>query len=165
MRFVLVAARDLDDTRSHVVVGFAAVVGLLILLWSAWLTVIDPRWVRATDVPLHLAMLAVLGAAMLAWTFAVSRRSLGASTGTGFWVAAFALATRASTDFVVTAFLYTPTYAYDNRYDYAPLGTLVWLGRNVGLAAFAFGLAFVGLSCWADRRMRKRAPAWAKPFV
>ncbi len=165
MRFVLHGNRCLDDTRSTALVAFAAVVGGIVTCGCAWLTVLGPHRVGDTDVPLHLVMLAVLGTAMLAWTFAVSRRWLGSSTGTGFWVAAFALAMRANTDFIVTAFLSTPTYAYDDRYGYAPLGTLVWLGRNVGLAAFAFGLAFVALSCWADRRMRARAPAWAKPFV
>ena len=46
-------------------------------------------------------------------------------------------------------------------YDAHPaVGGVLWVARNLGLAAYAFGIVFVALACRAERRLRRTAPAW-----
>lgn len=167
MRRMLEAGRTPEAPRIYLLtlVGLLAVWRVLILVATGSFFVSRfpaHLWYRE-DLALHLGLFAFLGVAIVVWSAAAMRGRVDAGTGGGFWIAAMALVARMTGEVLI---YWQPALTPDSAYRWYPeIGGVIWFERNVTLMAYGFGVAFVGLSCWSERRLRKRAPAWAKPFV
>ena len=130
---------------------------LLFVLAPAALIVFGYPFLFITDlarenwqhVLLNFALLAFMGTAFLLWSLAVSRGWTAATSGAGFVLMGYALASRVHCEFwlMFPAVTFTDLPAYP-----ADFGPWVRAVRAVALFGFALGFACVTTSAWLDRR-------------
>jgi len=145
--------------------GFGLGPMLFLVFAPAWLAVCGYAFVFTCNLlsvnwqhlVLNLYLVGFLGLAYFAWLLFRFSGAVSAGTGVGFVLAGYALAVRVGCEFLVSL-LGVPAGT-----RLPELGTEVAWARGAGLVGLAFGLAVVAASCIAERRLRRRVPAWTLP--
>lgn len=104
-------------------------------------------------------MLAGLAAAYLLWILALARGWVTAATGGGFVIAGTGLCLRVVVEMPALA----AQVPLARMRPPEPYATSLVFARDLGLIAFAFGLACVLAACMSERRLRRAGPVWTLP--
>ena len=163
MKPILQAVRRAPSLEGASLLAFFFVVLNLEIFVFANFALQDPLWMLPAGYALHVVLLAVFGGALFVWMGLFLTGRVSAATGAAFRIACLGLVATLLSGVHSVAFMFESSGR--SVYDAFPaVGGLLWVGRNVGLAAYAFGLVFVALSCWGERRLRRTAPAWTLPL-
>ena len=162
MRAILAACRRSRNLE------FVGLLAAFAIVWSVefqllpYCLLVGPLLSLPVGFPGHLALLAMLGGAIFVWIAAHQKGFVSVATGAGFRIACLGVLCR------LGAWSIPAMYGLESEgrsvYDTFPsIGGFIWLLRNIGLAAYAYGIVFVALSCWSECRLRRTAPAWVLP--
>ena len=164
-KFPLIEAEHPSGARMQVI-SVAWLTGFALTVWFYLVLDRASAYVSLGLATADAAWLVVLFVATTTWLLAVARQWVGESTGYGFTLASFGLASHLTARWLTFMCVSTSWEGWSSalREGPVPPGITSLLGwcRNLGLVAYGLGLGLVLLSCIEWRRSLRRDPWWVR---